>query len=157
MLLELVVVLAGASLIQGANFGTVNNCQMVGNGISACACTSDSCADPSIQQYRGNTLSCYVGILCPAMTINAGAQIIPDPPGAFDSEDSPISCWTGIYVNGVPVTATGALGLDNTCTSLPMDRQYMNITAHPLPISTRPISCWNGEYLNGQPVDKPRG
>ncbi|VDL64008.1 unnamed protein product [Nippostrongylus brasiliensis] len=162
--------------------GTVNNCQMVGNGITACACTSDSCADPSI-------------------------QMIPDPAGAFDSEDSPISCWTGIYVNGMPVPGVplmcyvglfapgsginaggemacdgqcatlssyvsgnkvtifqclssntcSALGLDNTCASLPMDRQYMNITAHPLPISTRPISCWNGEYLNGQPLDKPRG
>ncbi|WKY13778.1 hypothetical protein Q1695_004538 [Nippostrongylus brasiliensis] len=149
-----------------------NGCKALTPGTLGCCCDSDACIYPRRNRVPGAPLMCYVGLFAPGSGINAGGEMVCDGQCATLSS----------YVSGNKVTifqclssnTCSALGLDNTCASLPMDRQYMvcccdnsrscniagytkNITAHPLPISTRPISCWNGEYLNGQPVDKPRG
>ncbi|VDL84813.1 unnamed protein product [Nippostrongylus brasiliensis] len=52
----------------------------------------------------------------------ANYTMIKPPPPSVPS--SPISCWSGIYVNGVAVTKSGYLGTNNRdCATLPGDRE----------------------------------
>ncbi|VDM82813.1 unnamed protein product, partial [Strongylus vulgaris] len=141
--------------------GMINNCVTVESGVQGCCCNTDGCLTPR---------KCVPTPVCKSLPLHNSCASLPGDravkgcccdyknscnveqanitniniPVPAPSNEFPISCWTGIYVNGNAITSAGFQSCYGECASVTLQTTMNNTQANATIYMCDPTSVCRG-------------